>query len=328
MRSLYSGIANSLLACQPTPELQSRSEAATVPVRASSAVAELEQPATRPAPAADLLNASRPHPPLTPAQELTWQLESPWGKIPVVVWVPSRVPSQRFGMLVTFHGRGETLKGPARGARGWIDDYKLLTARERLSSPPLTASDFQGFVSEGRLREINQRLSVDAYRDIILVMPYLPDVLKKEQAFANREPLTWFFVHQLLPRLRSELPTNDQFGIDGVSLGGRAALLIGLSAASVLESIGALQAALDASELGQWATLAEQALGVHPGLKLRLLTSDEDYYRDVIREFSNQLTQRSVPHELRVVRGTHSYEFNRGPGSYEMLLFHSAALAR
>ncbi len=53
-----------------------------------------------------------------------------------VVVLPERRADERFPVLVTMHGRGEALKGPDRGARGWVDDYALRRAIDRLAQPP------------------------------------------------------------------------------------------------------------------------------------------------------------------------------------------------
>ncbi len=262
-----------------------------------------------------------------PAAEMNWSLSSPWGALPVAVYVPQRRADQRLGALIAYHGRGETLKGPARGVRGWFTDYRLLSAVERLHQPPLSATDFQDFISAERLTEFNSKLQQQPYADIVLVTPYLPDVLKKEQAFANGPKLGEFVSQTLIPKMNAELPLNGRIGLDGVSLGGRAALLIGLTQANRFVSLGALQAAIDEEELQAFTELAQQAQRANPRLRLRLLTSDRDYYQQVNRELSESWTRAGVPHRFDVVQGTHSYEFNRGPGAFEMLLFHSRLLA-
>jgi len=38
------------------------------------------------------------------------------------------------------------------------------------------------------------------------------------------------------------------------------------------------------------------------------------------------MTDAGVDNELAVIPGPHDYEFNRGPGVYEMLVFHDRAL--
>src|SRR5262245_38500128 len=73
-----------------------------------------------------------------PAAEITWAFpDTPIGRMSVVVLVPERLASDRFPVLIAMHGAGETRKGPERGARGWVDDYKLGRAVERLARPPL-----------------------------------------------------------------------------------------------------------------------------------------------------------------------------------------------
>src|SRR5688572_19702614 len=69
-----------------------------------------------------------------PAQQATWSYaSSPIGKTSVVVVSPPT--SERLPVLIALHGLGEAQKGPDRGARGWIDDYGLLVAIDRLAAP-------------------------------------------------------------------------------------------------------------------------------------------------------------------------------------------------
>jgi hypothetical protein len=87
-------------------------------------------------------------------------------------------------VLIALHGRGEAFKGPARGARGWIDDYGLTRAIERLTHPPLVAEDYDGEVDVARLRSLNQRLAQAPYAGLIVVCPYTPDILAGRRAFS------------------------------------------------------------------------------------------------------------------------------------------------
>jgi enterochelin esterase-like enzyme len=157
----------------------------------------------------------------------------------------------------------------------------------------------------------------------------LPDVLKGARAFDEAGPLADFVVDVLLPRVYARTPalgTPAATGIDGVSLGGRASLLVGLTRPLAFGSVGALQAALDPKELARFSQLAARAAAQNPALRLRLLTSDEDYFRKENQRLSLLLDRAGVAHELVRVPGTHSYKFNRGPGSLEMLLFHDRTL--
>jgi acetyl esterase/lipase len=266
-----------------------------------------------------------------PARELSWRFEQgPFGPTDVVIVVPP-VPdaAARFPVLVAFHGRGESSKGSVRGARGWLDDYLLGRAVARLEHPPLEANDFEGYVTAERLEQINGALRARPYAGLIVVCPFLPDVLSGERAWVEGERLAAFVVDTLLPRVYAKTPalaTAASTGVDGVSLGGRAALLVGLSRPRAFGSVGSLQAALDVSEVERFAALAAQGLAQNPALALRLLTSDEDYFRSQNQALSAALRARAVPHALAQVKGTHSYAFNRGPGVLEMLLFHSRVL--
>jgi enterochelin esterase-like enzyme len=248
----------------------------------------------------------------------------------VVISIPSSAdPGTRFPVLVAFHGRGESTKGSHRGARGWFDDYKLGRAMARLQQPPLLARDFEGFVTSHRLEQLNASLVERAYAGLIVVCPYLPDVLRRDAAFAEAEPLARFVVDELLPRVYAKTPalgTPESTGVDGVSLGGRAALLVGLTRPLAFGSVGGLQAALDESELDRFSDMASQAMAQNPRLLLRLLTSDEDYFLGVNQRLSARLARKGVPHAWAQLVGTHSYRFNQGPAGLEMLLFHDRAL--
>jgi len=264
-------------------------------------------------------------------RELTWSFEAgPFGPADVVISIPEAAgPERRLPVLVALHGRGESLKGHQRGARGWVDDYGLPRALLRLAEPPLASRDFEGYVSRQRLRRINSELLERPYEGLIIVCPYLPDVLRQRAAFERAETLAAFIVDEVLPRVYAETPaigTPETTGIDGVSLGGRASLLIAAARPLAFGAVGALQAAIDGDEVTRFAELAARAVVQNPELDLRLLTSQQDHFRRVNQRLSAALTKRGVPHQYLSVVGTHSYRFNRGPGALEMLLFHDRAL--
>lgn len=264
-------------------------------------------------------------------RELTWTFdEGPFGSADVVLSIPAGADEgARFPVLIALHGRGESLKGSRRGARGWIDDYELDRALGRLAEPPLQKRDFLGYVTSERLRQINGALAERPYAGLIVVCPYLPDVLRRRSVYEQGERLAAFIVDVLLPRVYAKTPaigTPESTGIDGVSLGGRAALIVGFSRPRAFGAVGALQAALDDSEVRRFAQLGERALAENPKLSLRLLTSDKDHFLRVNAQLSAALEKRGVRHGYSRVRGTHGYRFNRGPGAIEMLLFHDRAL--
>ena len=265
-----------------------------------------------------------------PAEELTWTFpETPVGRMSVVVLVPERLPSERFPVLIAMHGRGETLKGAERGARGWVDDYKLARAIGRLRRPPLVERDFEGFVEPARLASLNAGLGREPYGGLVVACPYTPDVLGREEPFSQAPLLARFLVDTLLPKIRTDTPalaTAQATGIDGVSLGGRAAIAVGLFRPEEFGAVAGLQAAFDPENTGDFVTRAERALAKNPRLNLRLLTSTEDYYLEVTRRFHAALEKKGVRHDFLVAQGPHAYAFNRGPGSIEMLVYHDRVL--
>jgi enterochelin esterase-like enzyme len=131
-----------------------------------------------------------------------------------------------------------------------------------------------------------------------------------------------------LPRLRQELgvgAARGRTGIDGVSLGGRYALLVGLTHPELFGAVGALQPAVREPEAEELAALARTAQD--RGLEhLRLVTSDEDYFKPAVEALAEALRRKGVRHELLVTPGPHDYVYNRGPGSFEMLLWHERVL--
>jgi enterochelin esterase-like enzyme len=75
--------------------------------------------------------------------------------------------------------------------------------------------------------------------------------------------------------------------------------------------------------------LAERAARAHaenPALSFRLVTSEEDYFLNANRAIAQAMKDAKLPVDFEIVRGPHDYDFNRGPGAIEMLLFHDRVL--
>jgi enterochelin esterase-like enzyme len=283
--------------------------------------------------ASPVVEVNAPAPPVVaklPQTEVTWSYpDTPVGPMSAVVVLPERSPDERFPVLVTFHGTGEARKGPEKGARGWLDDYGMYRALERLKHPPLVAEDFQGFADDARLAKLNAALAEAPYRGLIIVNSYTPDMLRGDEPFSKVPPLADFVVNELLARARRETPaigTPQTTGVDGISLGGRAALAIGLRNPEAFAAVSGLQPAFDTENAG---AVAQRALIAHqknPALSFRLLTSDGDYFLGSTKAMSSAMKQAGVPNTLVVVRGPHDYPFNRGPAVYELLLHHDRVL--
>ena len=190
------------------PRLSRRSLLAALPV---AACGKNDPPERPPTPVVKLVNpsasASAKKIARLSAEEQTWAFpDTPIGRMSVVVLVPERLPSDRFPVLITMHGRGETLKGPERGARGWVDDYGLRRAMARLAKPPLAERDFEGFVEQSRLAAVNHALGQEPYEGLVVACPYTPDVLGREEPFTQAPLLASFLIDTLLTRIRSETP--------------------------------------------------------------------------------------------------------------------------
>jgi poly(3-hydroxybutyrate) depolymerase len=225
-------------------------------------------------------------------------------------------------ILVALHGRGEAGRGLEAGARGWRDDYQLDRAHQRLHAPPLTRDDFHGFVDAERLARLNASLRVAPYRGLAVACPYAPALADRSAKGAG--PFARFVTKELLPRVRAQLgatPDRARTGIDGVSMGGRLALLVGLSHPDVFASVGALQPAIGTADAPWLADMAKKA-----GVTLRLVSSHDDPFLEAVQALSRALDERAVAHQLTVTPGPHDYVWNRGPGSYEMLMWHERVL--
>jgi hypothetical protein len=262
---------------------------------------------------------------------LEWDMGAqPWGQARVVVVVPNWGASEeRFPVVLALHGRGEAVKPPADGAMGWPRDYALVRAIDRLRAPPLREADYEGFVEPARLAEQNASLSARPFGGVIVVCPWLPDF--RPAATGDIAAYARWVLDALLPRVRRDTPAlaaPEATGIDGVSLGGVAALRIGLTCPEAFGAVGAIQPAVDGAQAPEWTALAEAARARRPQMKLRLLTSHDDYFHDSITVVSNAWRSAGVAHDFADVPGPHDYVFNRGPGAIELLLWHDRALAR
>jgi len=257
----------------------------------------------------------------------TWTFDG-GGRAVIVLPLWTR-PDEKLPVLIALHGRGEANKGPIDGAMGWPRDYALLRAIERVCAPPLTSADLEGFVDPKRLGLLNDQLAADAFRGLVVVCPYLPDLdLRKMGPIREYGE---YLLGSVLPRVRKELPASSApaaTGIDGVSLGGAVALRVGLANPLAFGTVGTLQAAIGEDQVTELTEQARAARQKNPALALRLLTSKEDYFRGAITHTSQSWRVAGVDHDLVDIPGPHDYPFNRGPGAIEMLLWHDRQLSR
>jgi enterochelin esterase-like enzyme len=164
---------------------------------------------------------------------------------------------------------------------------------------------------------------------LIVVCPYTPDGLPADETIDKAAPLARFVVDTVLPRAYRETPaigSPETTGIDGVSLGGRAALGVGLLRPKSFAVVASLQAAVRSDHSEDILRRAREAKFLKPDLRVRLLTSSDDYFLKANTLLAEALNNAGISTELVSIPGPHDYEFNRGPGGYEMLMFHDRVL--
>jgi enterochelin esterase-like enzyme len=205
----------------------------------------------------------------------------------------------------------------------------MVRAYDRLRSPPLREGDYEGIVEPSRMADANASLAQRPFGGLVVACPWLPDV--RPATTGDIGEYARFLTNVLLPRVRSETPalsSPESTGLDGVSLGGVVALRVGLTSPGTFGAVGGIQPALSEGQNAEWTALAQGARAARPGMRLRLVTSHEDYFHDAIVGVSRAWTSAGVAHDFADVPGPHDYVFNRGPGSIELLLWHDRALAR
>jgi enterochelin esterase-like enzyme len=264
-------------------------------------------------------------------QLVTWSVPERGANGEAVVLLPADGPvgAKRWPLVVALHGRGEALKAPRDGAMGWARDYALVHAISRVNNPPLGEDDVQGFVDPERLAFYNAQLAEHPFQGLVVLCPYVPDT--NLRSHADLADYARYLADVIVPRARKELPVlaaPESTGIDGVSLGGAIALRAGFARTDTFGAVGALQPAVADDQTQEWVELAKAARARRHALPLRLTTSHDDVYHDVITRLSDALTTASVPHDFADIPGPHDYPFNRGPGAIELLLWHDRVLAR
>jgi len=246
------------------------------------------------------------------------------------VLVPRWGPAgAKYPLLIALHGRGEANRGLEVGAWGWIRDYWLDRTAARLRHPPLHEDDLLGMSTPAYLAKLNDRARTPGFRGVVVVCPHTPDILATHDLGAAA-PFSSFVADHLIPEARRRLPvvnTREATGIDGVSLGGRMALLAASERPETFGVVGSAQAAIRSGEVGGVAKRLEQAWRRDPHPRVvRILTSDADPFRPTLERLAGRLKQAGVPARYDVVPGPHDYDFNRGPGGYDMLSWHDRAL--
>ena len=242
--------------------------------------------------------------------------------------VPRELPPDA-GLLVLLHGLGETTEQEL-GARAFAERYGLLTAVQRLTHPPLARSEpRQDYFGEGRLDELNGRLSEHPYHPPVMICPFTPNPYKP----GGNEVLSRFmrFVAFEL-RAAVEARVGRVFPaarclISGVSLGGFLAIEIFLQSPERFGALLPVQAAFGPNQALRYAAAVSKASERVGRKRVEILTSSFDPYRRNNEQFHRQLLQRKQPSRLRVSPGPHDQRWLNESGVIELLLAAQDVLA-
>lgn len=235
---------------------------------------------------------------------------------PVVVVRPDS--SERLPVVYALAGLGEMVRGPRASAHGWVEKYGLREAMTATMSKRLVATDLHGLVTAKDLPNYQNRVS--KFQGVIVVCPA-----------ASRKYRSNFVRHllqEVIPWVETHLPAKRgarHRGIDGISLGGRHALLVALNHPEAFRTVGTEQA----SVRGLWkqykARFPKSSTRISH-LTFNLLTSDADPFRPLIERFAAKLSSLHTKVLFKQTPGRHDKRFAKGPGAIEMLLFHDEHL--
>lgn len=234
--------------------------------------------------------------------------------------------SASWPVLVALHGRGEAGRGLRAGAYGWRDEYDLGKAVDRLKTGHIDSDDAGHMLDAARLEALNKSLASKPWSGLIIACPYTP--VPTGRAPSDAAPFARFLTEVLLPKigeLRGAPVKREESGIDGVSMGGRYALQIGLGVATAFSSVGGLQPAIQVGEADAFADLAAQTVAKAP-TTIRLVSSEGDPFLEATRALAAALEQHKVAQTIVVTQGPHDYAWNQGPGSIELALHHERVL--
>jgi predicted esterase len=242
--------------------------------------------------------------------------------------LPKPMPSQA-RLLVLLHGLGET-HDQVVGARAFAERYGLLSAVSRLTHPPLVRSyDAQDYFGEGRLSELNARLTQRPYQPPVLLCPYTPNPYK-----AGGEALLSRYGEFLSGRLKNEVEQRVGCGfpasrcmISGVSLGGYIAIEVFVKKPELFCGLGIAQAAFGQNQAARYAAGVEASTQRVGARRVEILTSTFDPYRRPNELFHKHLQKRKQASRLLISPGPHDQRWLKESGTIDMLLSADDAFA-
>lgn len=231
-------------------------------------------------------------------------------------------------LLVLLPGLGET-KNEAGALDAWLSLYGAREAWQRLRARRVLR-DGQTALSDGEALALKRSLSKRPFTGMVLVCPFMPN----PHAFPGgaRKMFSRYALwleQALLPEVRRLVPgvghSREAAGIAGVSLGGFAAVELGLRARASFGTIGTVQGAFGVERVpGIARRIIEREARSLRGVYVA--TSTLDPYRAANQRLYRELSAHGMPVHLSVRTGPHSQKWLREIGTLEMLLWHDRAL--
>lgn len=252
-------------------------------------------------------------------QELTLRGDPAFGR--VLIAAPRTLPPNP-ELLVLLHGLGETTD-QTTGARAFAERYGLLTAVARVTHPPLSRTDPQhDYFGEGRLSELNARLTARPFRSPVVLCPFTPNTYKPG-GDEVLERFARFITGQLKAeaeaRIGTALPASRCM-ISGVSLGGYLAIEVFLRRPDAFCGLGTAQGAFGPNQAARYAQgIAAATERVGPR-RIEILTTTFDPYRHPNQLFHQYLLAKRQASRLRVSPGPHDQRWLNEAGVIEMLM--------
>ncbi len=230
-------------------------------------------------------------------------------------------------LLVLLHGLGET-HSEKLALEAWSDLYGLRAAAQRLLSPPVTRTlPDKNYLSDERLRQINQQLSAAPIELPVMVCPVTP----RPSSHASRDKLFHTYAAWiegvLLPEVRKRLPfAVSKVGLDGCSMGGYVATELFIRRPELFSTFGTVQSAIGQWRVAGYVDGIERALTQVGSRAIHLQTSTADPFRQATELLSRKLRSKGIDHALEVIPGPHNQPWLREVGTLEMLRWHARQL--
>lgn len=233
--------------------------------------------------------------------------------------------------VVLLHGYAPGASDAQR-LEAWQREYGVDRAHQRLREPPIMRLyETVRYLSDRRLRELNQALAAQPYRGMVLVCPEAPaPYFSKRAAPLFQEYADWL-ADELVPKARAELGLSTEArdtGLAGVSMGGQLVLETLCRRPEPFGAACAVLAAISTRAAPRYAKRLAEALGELEPRKLCLLTCTRDTYRTANEALRTALSRHGLEAELTSPFGAHNSSWMREVGSLETLLFMDRALGR